>query len=200
MSDFFDKFLSKQQCDFRKGYSTQQCILALLEKLIRAVDSGQMFRALLTDLSKVFDCLDHELLIAKLSAYRFNLPALKLVHDYLSNRKQRTKINRTYSSWSEIVFGVPQRSILGPLLFKIFLADLFFILNGVDIASYADDDTPYVIADDINGVMTSLEKASKALFEWFENNLLKSNANKCHLFVSSSDAVNLRAIKYDIKK
>ena len=88
MSSFFDTFLSKQQCGFRKGYSTQQCLLALLEKWKRAVDSGQMFGALLTDPSRVFDCLDHELLIAKLNAYGFSLPALKLVHDYLSNRKK----------------------------------------------------------------------------------------------------------------
>ena len=158
-----------------------------------------MFGALLTDLSKAFDCLDHELLIAKLNAYGFSLPALKLVHDYLSNRKQRTKVNRTYSSWLEIVFGVPQGSIRGPLLFNIFLADLFFTLNDVVIASYADDNTPYVIADDINGVITSLEQTSKALFEWFENNLLKSNADKCHLLGSASDAVNLRVSEYDIK-
>ena len=159
---FFDNFLSKQQCGFRKGYSTQQCLLALLEKWKRAVDSGQMFGALLTDLSKAFDCLDPELLIAELNAYGFSLPALKLVHEYLSNRKQRTKVNRTYSSSLEII---PQGLILSPLLFNIFLADLFFILNDVDFASYADDNTPYVIADDINSVIASLEKASKALFK-----------------------------------
>ena len=85
-------------------------------------------------------------------------------------------------------------------MFNIFLADLFFILNDVGIVSYADDNTPYVIADDINGVIASLEKASKALFEWFENNLLKSNADKCHLLVSSSNAISLRVSEYDIKK
>ena len=89
-----------------------------------------MFGALLTGLSKAFDCLNHDLLIAKLNAYGFSLPALRLIHDYLSNRKQRTRINNSYSTWMEIVFGVPQGSILGPLLFNIFLADLFFIVKG----------------------------------------------------------------------
>ena len=79
-------------------------------------------------LSKAFDYLSHELLIAKLHAYGFDLPALKLIQSYLSNRKQRTKINATYSSWEEILFGVPQGSILGPLLFNVFLCDLFCIM------------------------------------------------------------------------
>ena len=79
------------------------------------------------------------------------------------------------------------------------MAHLFFILNDVDIASYADDNTPYVIADDINGAIASLEQTSKILFEWFENNLLKSNADKCRLLVNPSDAVNLRVSEYDIK-
>ena len=98
MSSFFNKLLSKQQCGFRKGYSTQQCLLALLEKWEQAVDSGQIFGSLLTELSKKFHCLDHELLTAKLNVCGFSLPALKLVHEYLSNRKQRTKVNRTYSA------------------------------------------------------------------------------------------------------
>ena len=85
------------------------------------------------------------------------LPALRLVNDHLSNRKQRTKIENTYSTWLDIIFGVPQGSILRPLLFNVFLADLFFTVNDIDIASYADGNTPYMIADNVNDLITSLE-------------------------------------------
>ena len=71
----------------------------MLEKWKRPVDRGKAFDALLTDLSKTFGCLDHELLMAKLNAYGLNLPTLRLIHDYMSNRKQRTKINYSYSEW-----------------------------------------------------------------------------------------------------
>ena len=115
MSAYFDEIFSKYQYGFRKGYSTQQCYLALLEKWKAAVDKGKVFGALLTDLSEAFDCLNHELLIVKLNVYGFTLPALELVYDYLSDRKQRTRVNNSYRTWFEILFGVPQDSILGPL-------------------------------------------------------------------------------------
>ena len=198
MSQFFQNIFSKYQCGFRKGFSIQHCLLAMLEKWKSSIDNGTMFGALLTDLSKAFDYLDHELLIAKLNAYGFSLTALKLVHSYLSNRKQLTKINSSYSSWLEIIFGVPQGSILGPLLFNVFLIDLFFIIENTDIASNADDNTPYISADDIDGVIKSLEEASATLFKWFSDNLMKSNADKCHLLISTNNTVKMKIGHFDI--
>ena len=125
ISNYMDSFFSKHQCGFRKGSSTQQCLLSMLEKWKRAVDNGNAFGLLLTDLSKAFGCLSHELLLAKLHAYAFSFAALRLIHSYLTNRKQRTKVNSSYGSWEEILYGVPQGSILGPLLFSIFICDIF---------------------------------------------------------------------------
>ena len=138
------------------------------------------------------------MLIAKLNAYGFSLTALKLVHNYVSNRKQRTKINSRYSSLLEIIFGVPQGSILGPLLFNIFLIDLFFIIQDTDIANYADGNTPYVIADNIDVVIKSLEEASEILFTSFNDNLMRINADKCHLLISTNNTVKIKIGNFDI--
>ena len=97
----------------------------------------------LSDLSKAFDCINHELLIAKLHAYGFDNDALKSIYSYLKGKKQRTKINSSYSSIAEILFGLTQGSILQPLLFNAYISDPFYNIDDLDFASFADDNTPY---------------------------------------------------------
>ena len=100
--------------------SSQHCLLVILENFKKSVDDGNKFEALLTDLSKAFDCIDHKLLIAKLFCFRYGVSpsALNLIHSYLSNRTQRIKINNCFSRRSSIEYSIPQGSILGPLLFN----------------------------------------------------------------------------------
>ena len=138
------------------------------------------------DLSKAFDCLSHDLLLAKLNSYGFSLPASRLMQSYLSNRKQRTKIKSEFSSWEEILLGIPQRSILGLPLFSIFLCDFFFIMNNVDFASYTDDNTPFFVGNDLDEVIFKQQNASKTLFQWFADNQMKANPGKCHFICSSN--------------
>ena len=98
---------------------------------------------MLADLSKVFHCISHELLIAKLHAHGFDKRSLVLIHNYLFNRKQRVKVNDSHSSWSEILFGVPQGSIFGPSLYNIFIRDMFYFMENFEIANYAYDSIPF---------------------------------------------------------
>ena len=116
-----------------------------MKKWKKIVDDGGVFGALLTDLSKAFDCDLHDLIIAKLEAYGFHIDALKQIHDYLLNRKRRVKVNDAYSSWKAIFYGVPEGSILGPLLFNIHLCDQFYFLEDLNMASYADDTAIYMV-------------------------------------------------------
>ena len=115
------------------------------EKWKEAVDQDQSLGALLTDLSKAFDCLSHDLLIAKLHSYGISLASLKLLTDYLTNRKQRAKVENFYCSWEGIKHGVPQGSVLGSLLFNILVCDMFLMLDHTYFVSYTDDNIPYTV-------------------------------------------------------
>ena len=104
--------------------------------------------------------------------------------DYLNNRLQHIKINTTFSSWSDIVQGVPQGSVLGPLLFNIYLNDLFYTLKEIEVCNFADDTTPYVCDENLQVVLEKLEHHSDIAISWFDCNYMKLNPDKCHLLVS----------------
>ena len=117
--------------------------------------------------------------------------ALNLIFDYLTGRKQRVRINSRFSSYLDIFQGVPQGSILGPLLFNLFLCDLFLFVEEVDVMSYADGSTPYVCSENVDVTLEKLEEVGKVLFEWFSNNFLKTNADKCRLILSTDERFSI---------
>ena len=117
--EHFNSILSPKQCGFRKGYSAQHCLMVMLEKFKKSSEKGEKFGAFFPDLSKLFDCVDHNLLITKLSWYGVTPKSLKLIFSYISNRTQAVRINNSYGRKSDVKYGVPHGSVLGPLLSNI---------------------------------------------------------------------------------
>ena len=108
LSEYLEKYLNSILCRFRKGHSTQHALFKLLQAWPEELDKGGFVRTILMDLSKAYACLPHDLLLANLETYGVGKAALNLISNYLSHRKQKTKIGSSYSDWYEIVRGVPQ--------------------------------------------------------------------------------------------
>ena len=130
------------------------------------------------DLFKAYDCLSHDFLIAKFEAYGIGKSGLNLLLSYLSNRKQRTKVNSSYSDWYDIIRGVPQGSILGPLLFNLFINDLFLFLERTNICNFADDNTIYWCDSVLEIILEDLQYDIKILLNWFKISSMKPNPKK----------------------
>ena len=133
-------------------------MLVLVEKRREVLDKRDYPGILLTDLLKAFDCINHELVIAKLHAYGFSLESLTFLQSYLTNRIQRVKINSSFSEYSNVELGVSQGSISGPLFFNILICDLFFDDIDIDLAIYVDGTTPYACDLELDKVIKSLKK------------------------------------------
>ena len=132
---------------------------------------------MLIKLSKTFDVINHGLLIAKLYAYGFSKDALKLIFSFMSDHRQRCKINKSFSSCSALLQGVPQGSALRPILFNIYLNDLFYFLRCV-VCNFSDNTAPYVYGNDLDFYLTELKEHSMIAIEWFETNYMKMNSDK----------------------
>ena len=130
----------------------------MLEKWKLSIDNKGFAGGVLVDLSKAFDTINHQL--PKLHVYEFSKQALVIICSYLSNRKQRIKINNVFSSWKDLILGVPQGLGLGALLLNIYLNDLFFFLKDVGICSFAVNTSTYISDKSLENVLKSLEKNS----------------------------------------
>ena len=168
-------------CGFRKGYSTQHALLRLIEGLKKCLDKKSVAGAVLMDLSKAFDCLPHILLLAKLKSYGLSDNAMEFMYSYLDKRVQRVKINSDFSDWMETKQGVPQGSNLGPLLFNIYINDIFLYLNKCNLCNYADDNTIWLSSTDMNELTDDLESEAAILNKWFYENFLVLNGDKSKL-------------------
>ena len=170
---------------------SKHCLLVMVEERKDILDRGLLSGALLTDLSKGFDCIKHDLLIAKLAGYGFDSQLLSFFFSYLNERKQRTKIENSYSSCTHIACGVPQESILGPLFSNINMCDMFFEKCECDIASYADDNIPQTYDSDLYTVLNKLKNCIDSLFTRFKENHMTPTDDKCHLLVTTEKSVSI---------
>ena len=181
MNNFFKELL----CGFRKAHSTQHALFKLLQAWQKELDNSGFIGTILMDLPKAYECLPHDLLIAKLGAYSLDRSSLRVLMDYLNSRKQRTKVGSSYSKWSEIKHGITQDSILAPLLFNIFINNLFFVIEKSDICNFADDNTLYSCGANLRTVLGNLEQNASKLLYWFEINSMKANPEKFQFMMLS---------------
>ena len=190
-NNIFERILSMQLCDYfqdkfspylsayRKYYSCQTALLRLLEELRTALDSKEHAAMVGIDLSRAFDCLPRELLLSKLKSYGLSENSVKFLASYLGNRFQRVKIGDAYSTWLSLCKGVPQGSVLGPLLFNIFLNDLLLLPDNSNINSYADDTQLFLHGLKPTTTQTTLQSDLTLVSDWFQANGMTTNPSKC---------------------
>ena len=184
LSEYLERYLNTLLCGFRKAHSTQHALFKLLQAWQEELDKSGFVSAILMDLSKAYDCLPHDLLVAKFEAYGIDKTGLNLINNYLSNRKQPTKINSSYSDWCDIVRGVPQESILGPLLFNLFINDLFLFIERTNICNFADDNTIYSCQNDLKTILEDLRYDMVTSLRLFKENSVKINPTKISIYDS----------------
>ena len=178
LASYVDEIFSPYISAYRKHHSTQHVLVRLIEEWRQGIDQGKYVGSILMDLSKAFDCIPHDLLIAKLDAYGFNKGACKLLYSYLKGRQQCVKINGTHSKFHTLLAGVPQGSILGPVLFNLFINDFYSFIHNTSPHGYADDNTLSKVDVSLDKVVGDLTKDANISIDWLTNNDMIANPSK----------------------
>ena len=163
---------------YRQNYSCQHVLRRLIEEWRLKLDNDYLVGGVLMDFSKAFDCIPHDLLIAKLLAYKIDDKIVQIFFSYLQNRKQCVKINNISSEFLNIISGVPQGSIAGPILFNVFINDFFFFIKRASVHNFADDNTLSSFAKTVSDLIKTLEDESRAAINWFSMNHMIANPDK----------------------
>ena len=176
--------ISRTQHAYRKGHSTQTCLVEIVNQLYENKDKKNLTAIIHLDLSKAFDSISHSLLLHKLAELGLAENSINYVKSYLTNRKQRTKFNNCISEEETVKSGIPQGSILGPILFVCFTNDLATEFNqDCKVISYADDTQLIVNAKSSEALKTKIEQAIKTAQEWYNNNSMKNNVGKTEILI-----------------
>ena len=183
--DFITKhnILHKYQFGFRKQHSTNHAVISLVEKLHNALDQGNIAITCFLDLKKAFDTVNHSILISKLYKYGIRGPTLEWFKSYLSNRQQYVQIHKTKSDTKPITCGIPQGSILGPLLFIIYINDLAQVSEILFTILFADDTTVTIQGDNESVLINTLNIELEKLNIWLQANKLTINVSKSHYMI-----------------
>ena len=187
LSEYVENTLSEFIAAYRKTYSSNNVLLRLIENWKKHLDDKNIVDTVLMDLSKAFDCIPHVLLIAKLHAYGITKKSLTFLYSYLKRRKQGVKINDTKSLYQILLSGVPQGFILGPVLFNLFINDLFLFIKEADLANFADDNTLYVSKKNLAEVLEVLERECETAINWFKENNMIVNPDKFQTMIITSN-------------
>ena len=194
MTEHFIEILEDLLCAYRKGHSCQALLSKYVDDWKQDLDNNNHVGTLFMDLSKAFDCLPHSLLISKLHAYGLTLPACQLVASYLSNRRQRVKLGDARSNWATLTKGVPQGSILGSLLFNVFINDLFYFIQNCHLYNYADDNSLSMASPNLDTVLSSLTIDGNHAIQWFDVNGMQANPGKFQFMLFSRKTLSQQCI------
>ena len=178
-----NKLLYKLQFGFQKGRDTSMALLMLVDKISEALDKGELAIGVFLDFSKAFDTVDHDILMNKLDIYGIKGIPNKWFKNYLTNRTQYVTYNSVKSDSLSIKCGVPQGSILGPLLFLLYINDLSTVSNVLFSILFADDSNMFIIGKNINEMCNKMNIALKEIEEWLYSNKLSLNVLKTNYMI-----------------